>query len=315
MKGETVLVTGGGGFIGVHLVQRLLMLGANVRVIHRASDVPWRLEDKMKQIQIYRVDICDAEKVYRCIQDIRPNFIFHLAAYGVNSQDCNEDKAIQTNVRGIANIIHAAADTGCKRIINIGTCAEYGNYSEAVTEDLCLKPVNIYGSSKAAGALIAHQMANVKNIDIITLRLFGVFGEYEERHKIFCHTILTLLEEKDLQLTSCTQYRDYCYVGDIINAILLAANCLEIKNEIFNVGRGKLYPLRHYIEIIHRLMKSKKKLLFGALDHRQTELWAPKPDITKIQNILGWSPQSDLENSIKKTIRWYKNNYHYYLNT
>lgn len=314
MKGETVLVTGGGGFIGAHLVRKLLSLGANVSIVHRAAGVPWRLKDKTKQIKICRADICDFKNIYRYIQDIRPDYIFHLAAYGVDSKNCNEDKAIQTNVQGIVNIINAAADAGCKRIINIGTCAEYGNYNKAVTENTCLKPTNIYGSSKAAGTLIAHQMANTKNIDIITLRLFGVFGEYENRHKIFCHTILTHLEDKDLKLTSCMRCRDYCYVGDIIYAMLLAANCSEIKNEIFNVGRGMVYPLKYYIEMINSLMQSKTKLLFGALSHRQNDLWAPKPDITKIQQVLDWEPQYDLEESIDQTISWYRENDHYYLN-
>ncbi len=311
LEGKHILVTGGGGFIGSHLVKKLIELNADVSIISRHTKSLWRIKRVLPAIYVHEADIQERERVDYLMSVIKPEYIFHLSAYGVSSEDRDIYKAIDTNVYGTIHVLNAGIKYGCRKFINIGTCAEYGNKKGFITEDLCLNPVDIYGSTKAAATVIAHQIAGESHTDIVTLRLFGVFGEYEPRHKIFCHTILTLLEEKDLELTACSQIRDYCYVKDVIEAIILAAENEKAVNEVFNVGSGKAYSLRYYIELIHSLMKSKRKLLFGALENRRFELWHPIPDIHRIKEVLGWQPKECLEESILKTISWYQNNQNY----
>lgn len=311
-KDKKVLITGGGGFIGSHLVKKLIELNADICVVKRNTRIPWRLEKEIDRIQkMITIDITD-HVINQVILQYKPDFIFHLAAYGVDSKEKDYYLALNTNVIGIVNIMNAAIKAGCKKIINIGTCAEYGDVRKDITENICLNPVNIYGSTKAAATIIAHQMAKEADIDIVTLRLFGVFGEAEDRHKIFCHTILELLEGKDVELTSCAQFRDYCYVADVIRAIILATQNNIVKNEIFNIGYGKAFPLKYYIDLIHQKIGSNQKLLYGAIENRKNELWFPKPDISKIKTILGWEPIYPLEEGIANTIEWYKENRQYY---
>ncbi|MCG8485587.1 MAG: NAD-dependent epimerase/dehydratase family protein, partial [Clostridia bacterium] len=265
------------------------------------------------KMDIFKGDISNKENLKNTFIEFKPDIIFHLAGYGVQVAENNIDKAIETNIIGTTNVIRLAKDIGCKRIVNIGTCAEYGDSKETLSENTCVHPINIYGSSKAAATIIGHQIAKENEIDMITLRLFGVFGESEPRHKIFCNTILTLLEEKDMMLTSCTQYRDYCYVGDIVRAMIMAVENTEVKNEIFNVGTGNGSPLRYYLERIHKILGSSQKLLFGHIENRKNELWFPNPDISKIKTMLGWEPIFKLDDSIEKTISWYAENKHYYM--
>ncbi len=312
-EGRRILVTGGGGFIGSHLVKRLVELNADVNIVARNIKNLWRLKEVLPVISIHSADIQKREEIDFLVSNIKPEYIFHLSAYGVSSEDRDIYKALDTNVYGIIHVLNAGIKYGCKRFINIGTCAEYGNKKDSITEDFSLNPVDIYGSTKAAATVIAHQIAGENHIEIVTLRLFGVFGEYESRHKIFCHAIMTLLEDKDLELTSCSQIRDYCYVQDIIEAIIRAAADDKVANEVFNVGSGEAYPLKYYIELIHDLMKSKRKLLFGALEDRRPELWHPIPDICKIKRKLGWRPEKCLDENLLKTISWYKNNFQYYI--
>jgi nucleoside-diphosphate-sugar epimerase len=303
---KRVLITGGGGFIGYHIIKKLSEYNCDICIITLDGKTPSRLEE-YNNITVKAANVSHYDEINACIDEYRPDFIFHLAAYGVNSADSEYHTAIDTNVIGIANVIFSAKASNCKKIINIGSCMEYGNTNEKMYEELCPHPVNIYGSTKAAASIIGHQLARELDIDMVTLRLFGVYGEGEERHKIFCHTISTLLEGNDLKLTPCTQYRDYCYVGDIANAAIMALQNDSIKNEIINIATGNALPLRDYIELIHKLMGSKNRLLFGSLPYRSTELFAPIADIKKAQKLLLWKPETSLEAGILKTIEWYKN--------
>lgn len=303
-----VLLTGGGGFIGAHVVKKLVELEAQVSIIFRGLKVPWRVNEWENQIQLYQGDVREKEKINHIVKDFKPDVIVHLAAYGVNASDQDITTALTTNIYGVVNVMEAAIESGCKRVINIGSCAEYGNHQERIIEETPLQPVNLYGSSKAAATILVHQMGRNNSIDVITLRLFGVYGEMEEPHKVFSQTILTLLKDEDMILSTCEQKRDYCYVGDIVEAILLAAQSQGIKNEIFNVLRGEEYPLKFYIEKIYKSLESNKKLLFGGLPHRDYELWAPTGDNTKIKSILNWEAKTNLMEGIKRTVDWYKKN-------
>ncbi|GMR66609.1 NAD(P)-dependent oxidoreductase [Bacillus sp. MN7755] len=313
-KNKTFLITGGYGFIGSHLVRRLLKLQAKIVILARSSSNPWRLKDVLKSIKLYEVDIRDKIKVQNIIQQIRPDYIFHFAAYGVNSAHTDYMNAIETNVLSTINIIQAAKSIDCKKIINIGSSSEYGDKTESIKEDMELTPVDIYGSSKAAATIIAHQVAAENNINLITLRPFGVFGEGEEPHKFFCYIILQVLQNRNVNLTLCNQLRDYCYVDNIIDACMLTIENNSIQNEIFNIGSGETHPLKYYVELLFKHLQTNKGPNYGALSYRANERMISKPNINKIKSMLSWEPRISIEEGIIKTVNWYKHNTHLYPN-
>jgi len=307
---KRVLITGGFGFIGSHLVKRLLQDNAEIHIIGRSNTNKFRLLDDLDKIIIHETDICDAFAIDPIIREINPDYGFHLAGYGINSAHTDYEKAASTNVLGSVNIMKSLCQTDCKKIINMGTCSEYGN-SEAC-ESCPLAPENIYGSTKAAATTILHQIAKENKKDIVTLRPFGVFGEGEEPHKIFSYVIINILRGNDVPLTNCEQYRDYCHVENIVDAMLLACEKTEIINEIFNVASGESHPLHYYIDLIFELMESEKKPLYGHVAYRDTELWNPKTDINKITSMLNWKIKIPLKEGILQTIEWYRNNLNKY---
>ena len=136
LTGKRILVTGGFGFIGSHLVKRLLTEGAEVFIIGRHGTQTWRLNEELKNISIYEVDITDSTKVEICIKDICPEIVFHLAAYGVNSAQHEYIKAANINILGTINLLNSLKDNCCKRFINIGSCAEYGDRKDLMKEDM-----------------------------------------------------------------------------------------------------------------------------------------------------------------------------------
>ena len=303
---KRALVTGGFGFIGSHLVKRLLQSGAEVYIITVPGTDKFRLTDCLDKIITHETDIGHASEVGSIIRSIKPDYVFHLASYGVNAAHTDYQKATRTNVLGSVNIISALCETGCKKLVNMGTCSEYGNSETG--EGSPPAPVNIYGSTKAAATILLHQIASENGISMITLRPFGVFGEGEEPHKIFSHVILNVLNGNDVPLTACAQLRDYCHVENIVDAMILACERAEVTNEIFNVASGELHPLKFYIDLIFEIMDTDKKPLYGAVAYRQTELWSPKADVTKIKAALNWDVTVPLEKGIRQTVEWYKSN-------
>lgn len=307
LNDKRVLVTGGCGFIGSHLVKRLLTEGAKVSIMCRMGTQTWRLEEELKNISIHEVDITDSTKVENATKEICPEIVFHLAAYGVDSAQKEYIKAVNTNILGTINILNSAKGVGCKKFINVGSCAEYGDRKDVMKEDMYPEPVSIYGSSKACATIIAHQIARENNIDIITLRPFGIFGGGEEKHKVFCHIILSIMEDKDVRLTSCQQLRDYCYIENVIDGLVLSAKS-KLKCNIFNIANGSLFPLKYYVDLIFKHMKTDRVPLYGAIENKRNEIWSPAADLSKIQTELGWKARIGLEDGIIETIMWYEEN-------
>jgi nucleoside-diphosphate-sugar epimerase len=217
-------------------------------------------------------------------------------------------------VIGTANVVNEAIDCGCEKIVTLGSSAEYGNKIEKTDENMILTPVDVYGSTKAAATIIAHQIASKKHGAIVTLRPFGVFGEGEDKHKIFCHIILRLLQNKDVDLTLCEPYRDYCYVENIIDGLLLAAQTQFVQNEIFNIGSGEAFPLKYFVELIFFHFHTGRKPKYGVLPYRDNERWHVQMDIAKIKSVLHWEPRISLEDGMIRTIHWFKQNKGLYFN-
>lgn len=307
-ENKKVLVTGATGFIGSHMAQRMVEENARVSVLVRETSDIWRLEGIRDDISINRANVRDYWQVDNCIKKIKPDYVFHMSAYGVDSRQKDYFMAAETNILGIVNLMNSLKQTGCQKFLNIGSCMEYGDKKEIIKEGAFLEPFNIYGSTKAAATIIAHQLAAENGIDIVTLRAFGIFGENEGKHKFFPHIILSLLNGSEVNLTACEQYRDYCYIDDIIDGFILAAKDQKSKNEIFNIGSGTIHPLKYYVDMVYALMKNTSKPKYGAIPYRPDEVWKPHPDIAKIRSRLKWQPKVSLKEGLLKTIAWYEEN-------
>lgn len=311
-NGKRVLITGANGFIGSHILERLIKYNADLSVILRESSDLWRIEEQLDKFKIYYADIRDLDSVSNCISKIKPEIVFHMAAYGVDSRKSNIYQAININILGTVNLLHALAKTGCEKFINTGTSMQYGNKEGLVDENSNYTPNNIYGSTKAASTILAHQLADDMDIDVTTIIPFGVFGEKEGSNKFFPQVILSILNHKEVNLTPCLQQRDYCYVENVVDAFLMAAQTKKTRGMTLNIGSGITLPLRHYVELIIEKMKTDAKINYGALEYRKNDLWNPKVNVNKIKEVLDWYPVISIEEGIERTIDWYKDNYHYY---
>lgn len=311
-KDKKVLITGASGFIGSHMVQRMVRENADVSILTRETSDLWRIDEVLKDICIYKVDLRDAELVDKYVKQVKPEYVFHMGAYGVDARQRGVLEAVNTNIVGTINLLTSSASAGCRKFINTGSCAEYGDKTEIISEDATLCPLSIYGSTKASAVIIAHQMAHDRDIDIITLRSFGVFGENEGSHKFFPYLILSALKNREVNLTLCEQYRDYCYIENIMDAFVLAAQNQSVRNELYNIGSGVVHKMKHFVDLVYSHMGVAKKPNYGAVPYRENEMWRQQADVNKIKKELGWEPKIGLEEGVIRTIDWFRNNSHKY---
>lgn len=310
LMGKKVLVTGAYGFVGSHLVSRLLDEGAEVAVLVREHSNDWRLKEKLHQFYVYKGDVADFLRVSQIFHTVKPDVVFHLAAYGVDRMNKQTHQAINTNIIGTVNIIEAAIEVNCEKVINLGSSLEYGYSEQKLSEDMRLNPLDLYGSTKAAAVILAHQIAKEGNVNLVTIRPFNIFGEKEAPQKLFSYVILQLLKDKEVKLSSGEQYRDYLYIENYIDGLMLAAKNKDVQHDIFNMGSGQALQIKVYVQKLFQLIAPEKTPLFGTIPYTEKDRMRAEPDIQKVKDILKWQQRISLEEGMKRTIHWYKEHLH-----
>ena len=311
LSGKTIFLTGATGFIGSHLLKRLIKEGCNVHISIRKNSSLWRIEDFKDDFVSHKIDLNDFEAVRSLIKQIKPDVIFHLAAYGVDYRQQDIHQTIDVNINASVNLFEAFLANNGNRFIHTGSCFEYGQKNIPISEGDFLDPTSVYGASKASSVHLLSGMAKgMQSGELVILRPFGVFGENEGLHRFVPQVIDKLKCEHAVQMTLGEQIRDYIYIDDLIDAYILAAVVpLENKVEIINIGSGKGIAIKHLaLIILKQLGVSNDLLQFGAMPYRPDEMMYLVANVGKAKSVLGWEPKVSIEKGIEYTINWYNQN-------
>lgn len=272
-----ILVTGGAGFIGRHLVKKLQEKGHTVTIYDNFSNS----KKEGLSAKVIEGDIKDPADVQRAMKDIE--VVFHLAAIS-NSRDKDEDAIYNTNFMGSKNVFEAAKAAGVK-VIFTSSAAVYGDTKLAKETDEC-KPINQYGKSKLRAERIVPE-------DAFTVRLFNVYGpDGSSVINKFCKVIP---KYEDVMVNGHgTQTRDFIYIDDVVNALLMGLDM----SGVYNIGTGKETSLLQLIDTIHEMTKSKPNVKFlPALN----EIQRSRADINKI-SATEWYPKVELVDGIRNVL-------------
>lgn len=305
---KNILVIGATGFIGSNLVKLLLDKGFNIYVFIRSNSITGTKRlDNLKNIN--RI-ICTLEE-FIDNADKLPEFdiCYNLAAYYIDDKNLNE--MVDGNINFLLSIIEFCSKNKTKLLINTGTCFEYGfNNGELLNEESKILPHSIYGASKASAVIMGNTYARLKNINMITLRLFGVYGPNENLNKFIPAIIDASLKNKNIYLTECTQIRDYMYVEDVVDIYYRVAFCKNIVNyEVYNICTSCRCSLKEIVDIIAKISNCNYDIFkFGKLEFRNNEVMNFIGDNTKLKSILDWEPRYTLEEGLRKTYDWYRKN-------
>jgi nucleoside-diphosphate-sugar epimerase len=304
---SATLITGATGFVGACLARRLLAEGRDVNVLVRPEHRTWRINAIRDAVRLHEVSLEDQAALARTLQAIRPESVFHLAAYGAYASQVDLQRMVRTNVLGTMNLVRASLDAGVTMFVNTGTSSEYGPKDHAPGESEVLEPNSHYAVTKAAATLFCRHTARTSQMRIPTLRLYSVFGPYEEPSRLVPALILRGLRGGFPPLVRGDIARDYVYVEDVVAAYLLAAKKVELEpGSIFNIGTGVQTSLTEIVELVRSALGVKAVAKWGSMPPRawDTSVWVA--DSTQARRLLGWSPHFTLAEGLRSFIDWLK---------
>jgi nucleoside-diphosphate-sugar epimerase len=310
IRNKTVLVTGATGFIGSHLTRRLLSERADVHILLKKKSNPFRIKDIAGDITLSYGDIRDCSDVSLCLKSVRPQIIFHLAALRNVKRDPELiEQMIDINLKGTINLLRGVIEENIniECFVSTGSSEEYGDGPTPFNEDQREIPVSPYSASKVAATYFSQMLCKTMHLPVVTLRPLLTYGPYQDTDMFIPALIQHCLERKDFPMTEGDQTREFNYVDDIVDAYLLAAVSPEAAGEVINIGNGIEYRIRDVAEMIVRMTGNPIQLKIGALPKRPGETKHFFCNNEKAKRLLGWSPKTDLNEGLKKTIDWYRN--------
>jgi len=309
-EGIRVLVTGAAGFIGSHLSRELVRRNAEVFLIDKPGINTARIEDILDKVRVHYVDITDFSSLKNSIREIRPQKIFHLAAYVDVTRDwVIVDKMINVNIKGTLNLLRSLDGVNYDCFVNTGTCEEYGDNPTPFSEDQVPNPVSPYSASKVSATMFCQMLHKTVNLPIVTVRPLLTYGPGQESQMLIPSLIKNVLKGKSFKMTKGEQTRQFNYIDDVVEGFILAGTTPEGIGEVINLGSGAEYRIKDVAKMILNLMGNPIKLEIGALPYRPGETMHFYCSNEKAKKILGWRPNIPLKVGLKRTIDWYKNEF------
>jgi dolichol-phosphate mannosyltransferase len=306
---KRAILTGASGFVGANLARRLLRDGHEVHLLLREGYMPWRVEGIQGEVGLHQVDLSDQGALVAIVSAVRPDWVFHLAAYGAYSFQTDVHRMVETNVVGTINLVEACVQSGFEAFVNTGSSSEYGFQEHAPAETERLEPNSPYAVTKAAATHFCRLTARNKQVCLPTLRLYSVYGPYEEPTRLIPTLIVRGLRGELPPLVGPTIARDYVSVDDVCEAYLVAAaQPNQEPGAIYNVGTGIQTSLRELVNVTRRTLPISVEPEWGSMPNRgwDTNVWVA--DNRKIQSELGWRPRYRLELGFRSMVDWIRDN-------
>ena len=311
-----VLVTGGAGFIGSHISERLLSLGHEVTVLDDLST------GKLENIQVLmghdrfhfcRGSILDLPLLRELIQHRRIERVSHQAARPSVARSIEDPLAThEVNITGTLNILKAAHEAGCQRVVAASSSSIYGNTPVLPKrEDMHYRPRSPYAASKVAGELYLQVFHAVYGLETVGLRYFNVYGPQQDPNSHYAAVIpkfirLALNGEPLPIEGDGTQTRDFTYIDDVVSANLLSLTTPELHGECVNIGYGEQTSVLSLAETVIGQTRSASKIVHR--DPRPGDVRDSLADISLAHSLLGYKPAFPLADGLVATIDWYRKN-------
>lgn len=304
-----VFITGASGFVGANLTRALLKNNYSVHILTRTKKLPWRLKGLEKQITAHSGDITDIRSLKKGLQGARPDYIIHLAVYGAYHFQNELDKIVQVNIEGTKNLLEASKDIPYKCFINTGSSSEYGYKDTPMKENDFCAPESYYAATKLGATHLCKVFANLNNKPIVTLRLFSVYGPYEESTRLVPAVMKALITKGTIKLAPGKQRRDFIYIEDVCNAYIKALNLgVKLQGEICNLGTGIEYTNDELVKSLFTVANKKTQIDKGAYPKRSWDTQHWKADISHTTKILGWEPNYAIDKGLASTYSWFEKN-------
>ena len=314
-QGKRVLVTGAGGFIGSHLTEELVTLGAETRaLVHYRSDGSWGWLDRSEHkdnVEVVAGDVRDRDTVAQAAKGTE--IIFHLAALIAIPYSYHAPLSyVRTNIEGSLNVLQAARDAGAELVVHTSTSEVYGTARYVpIDEGHPLQGQSPYSASKIGADKLAEAFHLSYGLPVATIRPFNTYGPRQSKRAVIPAIITQALTQPEVRLGNLEPTRDFNYVADTVAGFLGIASCPGAVGRVINIGSGKEISIGSLCtEILDQLGKSSLPVVSEARRIRpeQSEVDRLCADNRLARETLDWQPSHTLKQGISQTIDWIRNN-------
>ena len=309
-----VLVTGASGFIGSNLTHNLIKTNDEVNVLVRKKSNLWRINDILSECSVHTVDLSDFEEVRNLIRKVKPEIVYHCAAFGVYPNQKDISKNVQTNVVGTLNLLMSLHENSeLERLVNLGSVFEYGYRSNSIKETDSTQPFDPYSVTKVSQTKLVEYYSHQKKLPGVTLRIFTPYGIFEEPGRLVSDVMVATVKKKPLKIFSRNAKRDFVYIDDVVNALIKASSKPGIEGEIFNIGSGNATSVEEIVDLVCKVTKINLDVSWHDEDQREYNKTDTNgiADLQKVRK-MDWKPEVSLKDGLSRTYDWFLQNINRY---
>ena len=297
-----LLVVGGSGFIGRHIVDHAIRLGWDVTSLSLTSRPG--SEEIFPGVRYVAVDLVNGDTLKKVLGKAFFEYVVNCGGY-IDHRSFGDGgrKVFDTHCAGVLNLAEALNRDVLQSFINIGSSDEYGNNPSPQVETQREAPISPYSTGKVAATHFLQMLYRTENFPATILRLFLTYGPGQDNRRFLPQVITGCLEGRSFPASEGKQLRDFCFVQDTVKAVFAALTKPAAKGEVINVGSGQPVSIRQVIEVVQRLV-GKGTPKFGAVAYRSGENMSLVADISKATTMLDWQPMVTLDKGLENTIKW-----------
>jgi len=302
-----ILVTGGGGFIGSHLIPKLVELEHDIYSLERYVTGRYILGKQPKVKTVYG-DLRDYFTIRKIIREVQPEVVIHLASISPVSYSYEHPlEVLETNFLGTVNLGESClrGTYNFKHFLFAGTSEEYGNVGTPIHETAALRPSSPYAVSKVASDKHLQYMRDAYGFPVTILRPFNTYGRKKNTHFVVERIIAQMLTGKTVRLGSPEPVRDLLYIEDHVNAYLTCLNNEKAIGDIFNFCTGRGVSISELVELIRKLSGFEGEVIWNTIPERPLDITVLIGDNKKAEHVLGWKPKFSLGEGLKLTLNYW----------
>lgn len=298
---DRILITGGTGFIGRHLAERCLKDTPFVTCLGLNSEKSFS-----KGMESIHADISDKKQLQSVLRDKSFHYVFNLGGYIDHTAYFKGGRRlIESHFIGLMNLVDCLNKEELKGFVQIGSSDEYGNAPAPQKEYMREMPISPYSFAKTAASHFIQTLSNIEGFPGVVLRLFLVYGPGQDEKRFLPQIIKACLRDEEFRTSEGRQMRDFCYVDDVVDAMIRAALLQEAKANVINVASGIPVSIRSVVEMVISLTGGGKPI-WGSVPYRAGENLELYADVGLAKQLLQWEPFVSLDEGLKRTIEYYK---------
>jgi NAD dependent epimerase/dehydratase len=322
IKHKKVFVTGADGFIGSHLIEKLVVSGAKVKALvfyNSWNKIGWLQDlsrEVLEHVEIFVGDVRDSERVRQGV--FGSEYVFHLSSLIAIPYSYDAPRSyIDTNLFGALNVLQACRESDTLiRLVHVSTSEVYGTAQQVpISEKHPLVGQSPYSASKIAADKIAESFYMSFGLPVVTARPFNTYGPRQTARAVIPTIASQLLAgHKILKLGSLTPKRDFNFVQDTVNGMLALSLCKKAEGQVVNIGSGEEWSIAQTVEILCEIIGHKVEIISDdtRIRPKNSEVNRLLADISKLKDLTGWESSISFNQGLIKTVEWIKKNMHHF---